>query len=145
MANYFTAPDIELAADREYLLQIADDDGNGVADPDVLAWAIDAACSFMDGWLQINPGIPIATITPILKFLGVKIAIYMLASRPPRIVLADVRKDYDDAILRLKEIIDGDYSIAGASPALSARGAIKTNKTEQDSVWYGREFPRRGY
>lgn len=146
MADYFTATDLELAADRQYLIQIADDDGDGIADSKVTAWAITAACSFMDGWLALNPGIPITTVAPVLKMLGIKIALYLLASRPPRIVASDVRTDFEMCVARLQEIVQGTYNI---NPDDTTEGdptsVIKVNKDETTSVWYAREFPRSGY
>lgn len=145
---YITAADLKLATDEQYLIDVADDNEDGVADENVIANAVENACSIVDGYVQLSPGLPITTITGLLKNLALTIAIYLLTLRR-RVMHAALRDAYNDAITQLIKISNGEVGIGDPTKKASIRNALSANKTEDDMKWsesyLTTHFPRIGH
>lgn len=145
---YITASDLKLVTDEQYLIDVADDNEDGVADENVIASAIENACSIVDGYVQLSPGLPVTTITGMLKNLASTIAIYLLTLRR-RVMHAALRDAYNDAITQLIRISNGEVGTGDPTKATSIRNALSSNKTEDDmrypESWLETHFPRIGH
>ena len=93
------------------LLQIADYDANGTADPTVLTTALDDASAEMDAYLGIAYTLPLSTPYPaLLVRLCLDLARYAIyKDQSPE----NVRKNREDAISLLKRIALGEATIPG--------------------------------
>lgn len=129
---YITPADLRLGTDQQFIVEISDDNEDNTPDEGVLQWGVDTANGIVDGYVQIAPGLP-ATITPILRLLAIKIAIYELASRR-RVVEAALKEERDWAILQLEKIRDGDFTTGDGSTTVTsgAINALQQNKTDAD-------------
>jgi phage gp36-like protein len=133
---YCTTNDLKtIGTNQAFLIDCADDDNDGKPDANVLSGIVSAANSFVDGYLKLNPGLPIAEITSVLQYLAIRIAVYMLAARR-RVVEDDVRQGYLDAVEQLKAIVAGDYSTGSTAIDPANPGAcMSANYTQEQATW----------
>ncbi|MGY9046321.1 hypothetical protein P775_11065 [Puniceibacterium antarcticum] len=94
---------IERAGESE-ILQIADRDDDGTADPDVIAAAIEDASTEIDGYLGVKYTLPLPSTPRLVTTWAVSIARYHLHrdGAPEHIVT-----DYDNAIKALDRVSRG--------------------------------------
>lgn len=113
---------ISHAGDLE-ILQVADRDDDGIADPDVIAAALAKADERINAWLGGRVQLPMSTVPAIVKSWAVSIARYHLHrdGAPDHVV-----KDYDDAVKELQAAAAGKIALPGvdgiAPPAPSGSG-----------------------
>ncbi|TCT37696.1 gp436 family protein [Martelella mediterranea] len=109
------------------ILQVADRDGNGAADPDVIDAAFAHAGNIIDGYLAGKYTLPLASVPDLVRTWAVSIARYRLHHEgPPDYVV----NDYKDAIAALKDVARGAITLTiadGSTPDASANGGDYLN------------------
>jgi phage gp36-like protein len=126
---YITDDDLELAAGgAARLVEIADIDADGVADPAVLAGAIAAACGWIDGYLRVRFATPIASPTDTVKAQIADEAIFWIIKRRRMTTEQDVL-DKTARDLWARSIADGKLRPDEPNPAPSTaiRSAFRTS------------------
>ena len=78
MPAYATLADLTARAGEEEILQVADRDGDAVADADVVAAAIATAESEINGYIGARYRLPLAEVPELVKTWAVSIARYHL-------------------------------------------------------------------
>lgn len=126
---YIDTDDLELAAGgAARLIEIADIDGDGVADPEVLAGAITAADGWIDGYLRVRFATPIAAPTATVKAQIADEAIHWIYKRRRMVTEQDVL-DKTARDLWARAIADGKLRPDEPNPAPSTaiRSAFRTS------------------
>ena len=100
---YATAADILARHGEDVLVLLADRDGDGVADPDVVERALTDATSEIDTYLAPKYNLPLASVPPILTRICVDIAVYRLGSEADT-GTEERRMRYEDAVALLKRL-----------------------------------------
>lgn len=113
--TYATRQDLEKRFDAAQLVPIADRDGDGVADADVLDLAIADAAAEIDSWIAAVYALPLVTVPPRLTTVACDIAFYRLH---PADAPEDVRRRYEDAVAFLRAVTEGRAAleIGGSEP-----------------------------
>lgn len=118
--SYATEQDLVERAGEVEILQLADRDGSGAADPTVIAAALAHADGVIDGYLAAKYALPLASVPELLTAWAVSIARYVLhRDGAPE----HVATDYKDAIAALKDVARGLLALpeaAGAAPAAAS-------------------------
>lgn len=106
--TYASLADLIERAGEDEILQVADRDGDGVADPDVVEAALIHADNQTNGYLAVRFTLPLATVPDLLRTWCVSIARYQLHrdGAPDYVV-----RDYKDALSALKDMVRGDVSL----------------------------------
>lgn len=101
---YAIQTDLEDAFGVAEVLQLADRDRNGVADPGFVASSLNRADSLIDGYLAGRYALPIIPAPAVLTATACDLARYWLYddAAPDR-----VRQGYEDAIAWLKDVASG--------------------------------------
>ena len=124
---YASASDLQAKFGNTELLQIADYDANGTADPTALDTALTDASAEIDAYLGIAYTLPLPTpAPPLLVRLCLDLARYALyKDQSPE----NVRKNREDAISLLKRIATGEATIPGLVLPVDAAptGALHVN------------------
>lgn len=108
---YATLEDIVERAGSAEVLDIADRDGDGIADPGVIAAALATAGQTIDGYLGVRFQLPLAAVPPLVAKWAVSIARYHLhRDGPPDHVV----RDYKDALSELRDAGAGRLALPGA-------------------------------
>lgn len=105
------------------LIQLADYDGDGVADAAVVTNAIADADGIINAYVNKQVMVPIVTVPPVVKNLSARLALYSLRMAK-RMVDPDTHgKQFDLDMKLLTDIRDGVISLGvdPAPPAASAR------------------------
>jgi len=128
---YSTEADIKKQLPEEQLIELSDDDGDGVADSGVVERAITDADAEIDSYLSVRYTVPLSPVPARAQQLSVDIAIWNLYSR--RTVLDEIReKRYNAAIAFLKDVASGKANID--DPA-SGEQQIKTSRSKEDRIF----------
>lgn len=110
---YSTQADIAKLLTPAQLVQLTDDNADGVADAANVTEAIAQADAEIDGYLGSRYTVPVSPVPALLRQLSVAISIWRLYSR--RSVLNELRrKDYDDSVARLKDLATGRMVLPAA-------------------------------
>lgn len=122
--NYATLDDLTERAGEDEILMIADRDGDGVADPDVIAKALADATNAINGYLAVRYRLPLAVVPPQVNGWAVSIARYHLHrdGAPDHVV-----RDWKAAISDLEKASAGRIRLplpGGDNPSSSASGDI---------------------
>ena len=135
--GYITNADIEERVGSVALVQLADDDGNGVADAGVVDEARLGAEGEVNSYLGRRYSVPIdLTIHPdladVLASFTLDLAEYRLRLRRPP-VSEDAKRRSDQAIEWLTRVADGRIELPSSVgvAASSARGTIATTTGEK--------------
>lgn len=116
---YITDDDLELAAGgAARLVEIADIDGDGTADPEVLAGAITDAEGWIDGYLRARFATPLASPTPTVKAQIADEGIYRIIKRRRMLTEQDVL-DKTSRDLWARDVADGKIRPSEPNPAPS--------------------------
>jgi len=132
---YCTEADIINQLPEEKLIELTDDDGDGVADTGVVDKAITDADTEIDGYLSGRYTLPFSSAPPILNKLSVDIAIWNLYSRK-KTVLDEVReKRYNAAVAMLKLIAKGEVKLGVTPDPTGAEQNIKASRVAADRTF----------
>lgn len=108
---YCDETDILTHMTAEELAQLADLDGDGAADADVVTRACVDAANAIDGYISPRYVVPITGTAPaLLKTLAARWAIYLL-QLGRQSVTEDVRKQHEEDVAFLKLVGKGDASL----------------------------------
>lgn len=121
---YATLDDLIHHAGEDEILQVADRDGDGVADGAVIDAALSRADERINAWIGARYRLPLTLIPEIVRGWAIAIARYHLHrdGAPEHVI-----KDYDDAIRELQAAGAGKLSLPGVSgnePAATTGGGI---------------------
>ena len=119
---------IERAGEEE-ILQVADRDNDGIADPDVIAAALETADRRIEFYLA-RYRLPLTSVPPIVVGWAVSIARYVLHRQgPPDYVV----RDYKDANAELEKVAAGRLTVPdaeGNTPPPSSVGGVTAEGSE---------------
>ena len=131
--SYATQADLETRFGAAEILQLADRDGDDVADSGVVAGALAEADAEIDAHLAARHTLPLVTVPPILVRLACDIARYRLMADNP---LEEARKRYEDARRMLESLAAGRVSL-GLSAASVVSGNLAEVVTGRDKAFLG--------
>jgi phage gp36-like protein len=119
---YAALADLVARAGAEEILQVADRDGSGAADPEVVAAALRHATTTIDAYLAARYALPLAPVPEVVRGWAVALARHWLhRDGPPE----HVRQDHEDAMAALKDAARGTLVLPGAGSAVPpAAGAV---------------------
>lgn len=127
--TYASQQDLIERAGLTEITEVADRDGNGVPDPDVIEAALFTADERINSYLAVRYRTPLARVAPVVIGWAVSIARYFLHrdGAPDHVV-----RDYRDTIAELKEAAAGRLAVPdaeGLSPIASSSGATSVDGT----------------
>jgi phage gp36-like protein len=122
---YCSQTDIEYVITAEVVTELADDDGDGVADTAVVDWAIGRADNLIDSKLKARYNVPFSTVPALIKDLSAELAAYYLGERRQRIS-ESMQNRYDGAIKLLNRIAEGRLLLLGVTPTTEGPEVSKT-------------------
>lgn len=122
--TYATLADLIARAGEDEILQVADRDGDGVADASVISRALSDADDIVDARLAARYQVPLTSTPAIVNGWAVSIARYFLHrdGAPEHVV-----RDYTTALNDLKDAAAGKFPVpdaAGIAPAESTSGSV---------------------
>lgn len=117
--TYATESDLRAAFSERELTDVADRDGDGFADPDVLALALARADGIVDSYLRSRFALPLAETPDLVRECALAVARHILAKDHPT---DRIKGDYERALAWLKEIREGKMDV-GLTPADAAAPA----------------------
>lgn len=120
--SYATIEDAKAQLGEDALLLVADRDGDGVIDTEMVAAAIEDAGALIDTHVSARYALPLAAVPPVLRSAAIDIAHYRLANRPGQMT-DDIRRRYEDAISLLKRVADGKADLPGLARVSGDDGA----------------------
>jgi phage gp36-like protein len=128
--SYASLPDLIERAGEDEILQVADRDDDGTADPDVIEAALAHADNTINGYLATRYTIPLSSVPPIVVTWAVAIGRYHLHRQgaPDYVV-----RDYKDALAALDKAQQGRIAVPGAdgiAPAQGSEGAVRVDGPE---------------
>ena len=109
---YCAIADIE--ASEQDLIDLTDDNGDGVINQTVMDKAIATAGELVDGFLRGRESLPLDPVPGLLTALAADIALYRLYGRRPRLAIPDSLSDKYKNALKLLENIQKGQVILGA-------------------------------
>ena len=102
---------------------LADRDGDGQPDAEVVAQSLDDATAEIDSYLATKYDLPLPRVPEVLVRICVDIAVYRLA--PEIAEQTDERRlRYEDAVRLLKSLAKGETSLGLDDPPPSSFGAV---------------------
>lgn len=116
---YLTQAEIENAFGAAELIDLADRDGDGVADAAFVAQTITRATDLIDTYLRARYGVPLAEVPGLVRDCALKIVRYELSEDH---ATDRVTEDYRQALKWLGEMRDGKMDI-GLTPSGGGTGA----------------------
>lgn len=131
---YCTSADLLERMTNEELIQLSDDSGTGVVNPDVIATAISAAQDIIDGYLRGRYSVPLGDVPILVKNLALDLTAYRLYKRRNQLDVNDARESlYKNAISQLKDIKAGVIllELADSGAAVKPRGFYRTNHSHK--------------
>lgn len=132
--TYATQSDLESRYGAEEVLQLADRDGDGVADFGVIAQALADADAEIDGYIGSSYQLPLAEVPPIINVYACDIARYRLYASA---ATEEVRNRYQDATKFLNLVAQGKVMIGPSS-----NGGVPIEATGAEMQSGGRIFGR---
>jgi len=136
---YCTQEDIEKRIGEEDLVALADQDGDGEADEDVVAAAIGDACSLIDSYLSVHFEVPVDPVPSVVKARAVNLSVYFLRLGRDS-ATEDARRQYEDDLAWLREIVRGDVSL-GIEPSAAESERAPGVRYEGRRRLFGRDEP----
>jgi len=129
---YITGTDLMRQYGADLIKQLADRDGSGSADTDVIDSAIAQADASIDGYLRAYYAVPLASPPEEIKAASLAIAFYKLwtSERP-----ANVRQDYEDARVYLRDLSTGKASLSDSTITTASDAAGSSDRTSDDRVF----------
>ncbi len=139
MGIYCTIEDIENYLGTQPLIQLTNDNGDGLTvETIVCEEALIYSSTLIDGYLRGKYSLPLDTQFPLLKVLAVDLSVYRLYSRRIYTGIPDtVIEKYKNAIKTLEQLQKGIISLESNNENLliQSSGEYHTNKTELDKLF----------
>lgn len=135
--SYATQADLEARYGAEEVLQLADRNGDGLADTGVIEQALADAGAEIDGYLGSRYQLPLANAPQVINVYACDIARYRLYASA---ATEEVRNRYQDALKFLKLAAEGKVMIG---PAANGAAPLSAGGAEMQSG--GRVFGRDGF
>lgn len=133
---YSTIDDIKKLIPETSVIQLTDDEGNGLVNQARVDEAIASADGEIDSYCGGRYTVPFTTVPEIVKKISVDIAIYNLYSRKVETIPETRAERYKNAIRQLESIAKGLVSIGIVpEPASSNAAPVYTNRTEDDRIF----------
>lgn len=122
--TYAVLTDLTERAGEQEILDIADRDGDGIADADAVSAALIHADNVVNGYVGVKYRLPLTSVPDLVRTWAVSIARYYLhrQERPEY-----VAQDYKDAISGLTAVSNGKIALPdaeGLTPAASDTGRV---------------------
>ncbi len=136
---YCTQSDIEKRIGTADLAALADYDGDGSADADVVTAAIGDACSLMDSYLSVRFAVPVSPVPDVLRTRAVNLAVYFLRLGRDS-ATEDVRRQQEDDIAWLQHVVAGGVSL-GIEPSATEGDRAPDVHYESQPRIFGRDEP----
>jgi phage gp36-like protein len=141
--SYCTYDDVETRLGADELAALADYDGDGSADPEVVEQAIRSAGALVDSYLGVRFAVPVALpgggCPEVLTTRAVNLAVYFLRLGRDS-VTEDARAQYEDDVAWLREVVAGTVSL-GVEPAPSGGAGAPGARWEGQPRIFGRDEP----
>lgn len=134
---YCALAEIQLLIPLTKIVDLTDDDGNGVIDAGVIDQVIKDADSEIDGYCSNHYIVPFTAPVPdLIKRCSLDLSIYRLYSRRMTRGIPDaIRQGHDDAVTLLKRIADGLVKLPVDDPASIAADLPRMNKGSSDRIF----------
>ena len=136
---YCTYDDIEKRIGEDDMTALADYDGNGTPDADVVSAAIDDACALIDSYLSVRFTVPVSPVPDVLRTRTVNLAVYFLRLGRDS-ATEDVRRQYEDDVEWLREVVSGQVSL-GVEPSAAEGDRAPSVRYEGQRRIFGRDEP----
>ncbi|MHC1700289.1 MAG: gp436 family protein [Humidesulfovibrio sp.] len=109
---YATAQELETRlGGGEALVILADRDGDGVADAELVERALTDATAEIDSYLAARYTLPLPTVPAVLVRLACDMAVYRITSEYGAGLTEERRQRYEDAVAWLRRAGSGDVSL----------------------------------
>ena len=131
---YCTEADILEQLEEDILIQLTDDDDEGVVDDDMVTRAIANADAEIDSYCGTKYTVPFTTVPPILLTVSVDIAIYNLYARR-RGAPDSIKERYKDRIAFLKSVSKGEATLGEDDPDGTPSGANAPEISSSDRIF----------
>lgn len=111
--SYITSGDLTTLVPADVMLQLSDDDADGIADQDIIDAVILEACEMVDGYLRGRYQLPFSKTPTIISSIVKQIARYKLYERRPEgfELPETVHTSYKDAKKDLLQIQNGTQTL----------------------------------
>ena len=134
---YIVQADLLADLPNDVLVQLTDDDKDGISDTTVVNNAIDRAQSEVDGYVATKYSVPLASPSEFIKGLTATIAIYRLFGRRVGGIPDAWQTRYDNAIKSLRDIASGKITLGEDPPP-----AESSKSTQGETSGPSRVFDR---
>lgn len=113
---YVTITDLGEIVEPRLLVQLADDNGDGVADEAVIAKAITDAEGEVNGYLAGRYSVPFAdgSVPALVVIWTGRLAVFNLKRRRYQTLIEDDRKAYDSVVKQLQMVNSGKMDVVRA-------------------------------
>ena len=135
--SYCVQTDIAKLLTPAQLVQLTDDDANGVADAAPITEAIAEADAEIDGYLGSRYTVPVSPVPALLRTFSVAISLWKLYGRRS-ISNERRRQEYEDAIAKLKDLAAGRMVLpatGGGEVASDGSDLPEASTVESDRVF----------
>jgi len=137
--SYCTYDDLETRLGAADLAALADHDGDGLADADVVARAIASAGAVVDSYLAVKFSVPVSPVPEALRTRAVNLAVYFLRLGRDS-VTDDARRQYEDDVAWLREVVGGRVTL-GVEPSPPEGAGAPRARYESQPRLFGRGEP----
>jgi phage gp36-like protein len=134
MMAYCSQDDVELRVSGEELLALADRDGDGAVDAEVVERAVADAAAVVDSYLRVRFAVPVAPVPEVLRTVTVNLAVYYLQLGCDS-VTDDARAQHEEDLNWLRDVAAGRASLGLMSPDATAL------RHESEPRIFGRDEP----
>ncbi len=134
---YCSMSDIQARIGADRLGALADHDGDGSADQDVVDRAAEDAASLIDSYLDARYEVPVSPVPRRLRSCAVSLAVYFLALGRDS-VTPDVRSDYESQVGWLEDVAAGRASLGEGLDRSPDGGGVRHESQER---YFGRDEP----
>lgn len=134
--SYATEQDLVERAGETEILEVADRDGDGVADPDVIAAALATADRTINAYLAVKFAMPLSSTPEIVVAWAVSIGRYTLHrdGAPDHVV-----RDWKNALSELKDAAAGRLAIPGLDGVAPTEGKAGATTAEGSAPVFTRD------
>ena len=136
---YCTQTDIEKRIGAADLAALADYDGDGSPDDEVVAAAIHDADSLIDSYLSVRFAVPVSPAPDALRARAVNVAVYFLRLRRDS-ATQDARRQHEEDVAWLREVVQGSVSL-GLEPSATESDRAPGVRYEGQRRLFGRNEP----